>query len=87
MGKRNRFSRNCIASSRGPHVSKSHYCLLQERLAERGVVADLRDIIEVSINININIKPKYYTMCFGKKIYLTEEQAKELSSKLIIRQE
>lgn len=88
MKKRDRFSRNCIASSRGPHVSKSHYCLLQERLVERGVVADLKDIIEVSVNvnININIEPKYYIICFGKKIPITESQAKELDSRLVIKQ-
>lgn len=92
MKKRDRFSRNCIASSRGPHVSKSHYCLLQERLAERGVVADLKDIIEASINvninvnININIEPKYYIICFGKKIPITESQAKELDSRFVIKQ-
>lgn len=83
MSKRERFSRSCIASSRGPYVRRSHYLLIQERLAERGIVANLEDIIEASIIISI--KPKYYTKCFGKKIYLSESQARTLGPELIIK--
>lgn len=83
MSKRNRFSRSCVASSRGPYVRKSHYLSIQERLAERGTMADLKDIMEVSITISI--KPKYYTKCFGKIIHLSESQARKLNPELIIK--
>lgn len=83
MSKRDRFSRSCVASSRGPYVRKSHYLLIQERLEKRGIVASLKDIMEVSITISI--KPKYYAKCFGKKIYLSESQARTLGPELIIK--
>lgn len=83
MSKRDRFSRSCVASSRGPYVRKSHYLLIQERLAKRGIAASLKDIMEVSITISI--KPKYYAKCFGKKIYLSESQARTLGPELIIK--
>lgn len=57
--------------------------MIQERLAERGVVANLKDIMEVSITISI--KPKYYAKCFGKKIYLSESEARKLGPELIIK--
>lgn len=83
MNKRDRFSRSCVASSRGPYVRKSHFLLIQERLAERGVVASLEDIMEVSITVSI--KPKYYAKCFGKRVYLTESQARKLGPELIFK--
>lgn len=83
MDKRNRFSRNCLASSRGSYVRKSHLLFVQENLAKRGITASIKDIIEVTITISV--KPRYSAKCFGKTIRLSEHEAKKLSPQLVIK--
>lgn len=81
--KRTRFNRNTVASSRGSYVRKSHYLYIQEQLEERGIKAEINDIIEVSITI----KPqtKYMVKCFGTTMYITKEQASKLNPELVIK--
>lgn len=81
--KKNKFSRNCIASSRGSYVRKSHLLFVQENLAKRGIKATLKDILEVEITISI--KPKYVAKCFGKTIILSEQEAKSFDPTLVIK--
>lgn len=80
--KRTRFSRNCLASSRGAYVRQSHFLYIQEQLAKRGIEARLEDIIEVSITIRVT---RYYVRCFGKLIRVTEREAMMLGDVTIIK--
>ena len=79
--KRPRFSRNCLASSRGAYVRKSHFLYIQEQLAKRGTEAKLEDIIEVCTTISIK---RYYIRCFGKLKRITEREAMVLKPELVI---
>lgn len=78
---RPRFSRNCLASSKGAYVRQSHFLYLQEQLAKRGIEAELKDIIEVSTTISTT---RYYVRCFGKIKEITKREAMMLESKLVI---
>ena len=75
---RKKFKRTCLGSSRGAYVRNSHFRMIQEELQKRGIVADLCDIITVTIKKRMAIK------VFGKVILLTEEEAKKVDNKLII---
>lgn len=81
MKQRDRFSRNCIASSRGSYVRKAHYEYVQQQLAQRGIHASIKEIIEVSITIKAQ---RYYVKCFGKLKQITEHDAMMLESELVI---
>ncbi len=72
MSKRNKFSRNAVASSRGSYVRKSHYLLMQEELAKRGFEETLEDIIEVSITIKV--KPKHIIRWGNLVMEISEEE-------------
>jgi hypothetical protein len=83
--KRDKFSRNAVASSRGSYVRKSHFLLIQEQLKARGFDEDLKDIIEASITIKVK---KCYAKCLGKMVIISEEDAKRIertNPELIIR--
>lgn len=84
---RQRFKRSCISSSRGGYVRKSHYTKIQKELEDRGVVASLKDIIEVDITISLRPKQygKYIVRCFGKEIEITADEAMKLPQNLVIR--
>lgn len=80
--KRNKFSRNAVASSRGSYVRKSHYLYVQECLKVRGINASIQDIIEV--DITIKVKPKYAVKCFGRTLFISEKEAKKLNPEMVI---
>lgn len=82
MSKRDKFSRNAVASSRGSYVRKSHYLYIQEQLNARGIEASLEDIIEVSITVKA--KTRYAVKCFGKIKFISEFEASQLDSNLVI---
>lgn len=83
--KRNKFSRNAVASSRGSYVRKSHYMAIKEQLHNRNVEADLNDIIEASIILSFKVKPTFYVKIFGKLLKISEEEAAKLEPSLIIK--
>lgn len=79
--KRPRFSRNCLASSRGAYVRQSHFLYIQEQLAKRNIEVKLEDIIEVSITIRVK---RYYVKSFGNLKRITEREAMMLTPELVI---
>lgn len=73
--KRPRFSRNCLASSRGAYVRKSHIALIQEHL--KGTYT-YKEVIEAQISIS---KPKtFWIKCFKKEIQISQEEAATLKT-------
>lgn len=78
---RPRFSRHCIASSRGAYVRKSHFLYVQEQLALRGTTATIEEIIEATTVI---MSRKYYIRCFGKLKRITEKEARTLKSSMVV---
>ena len=77
MSKRSTFKLSCIYSSRGDYVRKAHIRYIRQWHRENE-----NAIIELSATIEI--KPKYYTKCFGRLKKITIEEAEMLGPKLVI---
>lgn len=78
MKPRNRFNRNCIASSRGSYVWKAHIEYIKEcHKRNQHIIAN--------ITINIKVAPKYHAKCFGKMMQITEREAIMLGPQLTIK--
>ena len=72
--KRQRFNRNCIASSRGAYVMHSHKKALEENH-------------QTSVSFFAAVKqhvPVYYAKCWGKLIPITPEQATTFPQDVIV---
>ncbi len=73
---RERFNRNCIASSRGAYVMHSHKRVLEENHSN-----------EVSISLFATVKkstPVYYVKCFGTLIHVDKERAAMYPKDMIV---
>lgn len=77
--KRPRFSRNCLASSRGAYVRQSHFLYIQEQLAKRNIEVELEDIVSITIRVK-----RYYVKSFGNLKRITEREAMMLTPELVI---
>lgn len=74
--KRQRFNRNCIASSRGSYVMHAHKRQLEENHSN-----------EVSVNLFAAVKkstPVYYVKCFGTLIHVDKERAAMYPEDMIV---
>lgn len=74
LRKRERFNRNCIASSRGAYVMHAH----KEKIKEDH---------EASLSFFAAIKkstPVYYVKCFGSLIQVTPERAAMYPEDMIV---
>ena len=70
---RERFNRNCVASSRGAYVMNSHKRALEENHQA-----------SVSFFAAVKHVPVYYAKCWGKLIHITPEQAKSFPQDIIV---
>ena len=74
--KRERFNRNCIASSRGSYVMHAHKQMLSENHSS-----------EKSLTLFAAVKehtPVYYLKCWGKLIPITPEQAATFPQDVVV---
>ena len=74
LHKRERFNRNCIASSRGSYVMHAHKDKLREN---HEVSASFFAAVKKSV-------PVYYVKCFGSLIQVTPERAAMYPEDMIV---
>jgi hypothetical protein len=71
---RERFNRNCIASSRGSYVMHAHKKKLEENHTQS---ASFFAAVKKSV-------PVYYVKCFGSLIQVTPERAAMYSADMLV---
>lgn len=80
---RQRFNRQCVASSRGAYVFHAHQRAIEEHHNALRVFHEENK--ENIAKILANIPKKYFVKCFGKLIQITEMEAEMLKrSQLVI---